>query len=479
MEKKLISRVLKIEGMTCASCEMRIENKLKKMEGIGEVKAVYSSSDLYVTYDAGEIGLDSIIKAVEDLDYKVISKPHSKEDYTAKEKADSEDKLNVNQLVGIGIIILAGYLVLKNTVGFNFIPQVNQNMGYGILFVVGLMTSIHCIAMCGGINLSQCVAYKPAEEGVTRFSKLKPSLLYNGGRVLSYTVIGGIVGAMGSLVSLSGTAKGIVAIVAGIFMVIMGVNMLNIFPWLRKLSPRMPRFFANKIHSNNGKYGPFFVGLLNGLMPCGPLQAMQIYALGTGSFIAGAASMFFFSTGTVPLMFGFGAVSSLLSRKFNHKMMKVSAILVIVLGVMMAGRGFNLSGINIAFANSGTGSVAKIEDSVQKVTTEMKSGSYAPIIVQKGIPVIWTIKADEGELNGCNNPVTIPKYNVVKELIPGDNVIEFTPEEAGNITYTCWMGMIYGNIKVVDNIEDVNIDEEKQEMENFVPPVRGGGGCCG
>ncbi|OPZ85902.1 MAG: hypothetical protein BWY74_03785 [Firmicutes bacterium ADurb.Bin419] len=204
---------------------------------------------------------------------------------------------------------------------------------------------------------------------------------------------------------------------------------------------------------------------------------MQIYALGTGSFFAGAASMFFFSIGTVPLMFGFGALSSFLSRKFNHKMMKVSAILVIVLGIMMAGRGFNLSGINISFANSGAGSIATIEDGVQRVTTEMKSGSYAPIVVQKGIPVIWTIKADEGELNGCNNPVTIPKYNVVKELIPGVNVIEFTPEETGNITYTCWMGMIYGNIKVVDNIDDINMDGEKQEMENFVPVT--GGGCCG
>ncbi len=477
MEKKLVRRVLKIEGMTCSSCEMRIENKLKKLEGVEDVKAVYSSSDLCVTYDTGEIGLDSIIRAVEDLDYKVISKPHSKEAYTVKEKAGSEDKLTVNQLLAIGITILAGYLVLKNTIGFNFIPQVSQNMGYGILFVVGLLTSIHCIAMCGGINLSQCVACKSEEDDNTGFSKLKPSLLYNGGRVLSYTIIGGIVGAMGALVSLSGTAKGIVAIIAGIFMIIMGVNMLNIFPWLRKLNPRMPRIFANKINSNKGKYGPFFVGLLNGLMPCGPLQAMQIYALGTGSFFAGAASMFFFSIGTVPLMFGFGALSSFLSRKFNHKMMKVSAILVIVLGIMMAGRGFNLSGINISFANSGAGSIAKIEDGVQRVTTEMKSGSYAPIVVQKGIPVIWTIKADEGELNGCNNPVTIPKYNVVKELIPGVNVIEFTPEETGNITYTCWMGMIYGNIKVVDNIDDINMDGEKQEMENFVPVT--GGGCCG
>ena len=83
----------------------------------------------------------------------------------------------------------------------------------------------------------------------------------------------------------------------------------------QKTEPSNAKLFGNKIYSNNGKHGPFYIGLLNGLMPCGPLQAMQIYALGTGSFVMGAASMFFFSVGTVPLMFGFGVLSSILSKK--------------------------------------------------------------------------------------------------------------------------------------------------------------------
>jgi sulfite exporter TauE/SafE len=102
---------------------------------------------------------------------------------------------------------------------------------------------------------------------------------------------------MGSVIGFSGAAKGTVAIAAGVFMVIMGLNMLNIFPWLRKLTPRVPRVFGNKIHNNNGKYGPFYIGLFNGLMPCGPLQTMQIYALGTGSPVAGALSMLYVQYG--------------------------------------------------------------------------------------------------------------------------------------------------------------------------------------
>ena len=75
-------------------------------------------------------------------------------------------------------------------------------------------------------------------------------------------------------------------------MVIMGINMLGIFPWLRKFTPRMPKAFAKPIGREKARSkSPLIVGLLNGLMPCGPLQAMQVYALSTGSPFAGALSM--------------------------------------------------------------------------------------------------------------------------------------------------------------------------------------------
>ncbi|NLE24030.1 MAG: heavy metal transporter, partial [Clostridiaceae bacterium] len=215
-----------------------------------------------------------------------------------------------------------------------------------------------------------------------------------------------------------------------------------------------------------------------GLMPCGPLQAMQIYALGTGNFAAGALSMFLFSMGTVPLMFGFGAVSSILSGKFTHKMMKVGAMLVIVLGLLMLNRGLNLSGLGIvpSSAQAADSSIARIKDGVQYVSTDLEPGGYSPITVQKGIPVKWTIRVEKGDLNGCNNPITIPRYNKLEKLKIGDNLIEFTPEEEGDIIYTCWMGMISSNIKVVDDINDINIDDIKEKANNFKPAYNFGGG---
>lgn len=484
MERRLIKKVLKVEGMTCTGCELRIENALKKLDGVVEVEAILSNSSVYITYDANRVGLDQIIETIEELSYAVKGKPGAISFSTVPGKKAAEDKMPVYQLLGLGIILLALYVVVNNTVGFNFVPEVNHYMGYGILFIVGLLTSLHCIAMCGGINLSQCLSTKVEHVHSGGFAKLKPSLLYNGGRVASYTVIGGFVGALGSVISFSGAAKGTVAIVSGVFMMIMGLNMLNLFPRLRKLLPRMPKIFGYKVHSSSGRYGPFYVGLLNGLMPCGPLQAMQLYALGTGSFAAGALSMFVFSLGTVPLMFGLGAVSTILSGQFTDRVMKAGAVLVIVLGVVMANRGLALSGFSFPSVPFGLNSsyqgsnVATIKDGVQIVTTKLQPGRYEPIVVQKGIPVKWTIKAQKGDINGCNNEIIIPKFNQGKKLVVGDNVIEFIPTESGTFGYSCWMGMIKSRITVVDDLDSFDASDLGESREEGDLQLPSGCSCC-
>ncbi len=483
--RSVMRRVLQVNSMTGSDCESLIEGSIKKLSGVIDINVMFKSSNAYVTYDSNVITIEQIAMHIEKLGYSIINKPQNSAilDGSGKksnEKESLKKKSQINQILGIGIIVLAAYVIINNAIGFNFsfIPQINQSMGYGILFVVGLITSIHCVAMCGGINLSQCVSYKQPERNDGKLSKLKPSLMYNLGRVISYTLIGGLVGALGSAVSFSSTTKGIIGILAGLFMVIMGLNMLNIFPWLRKISPRMPKVLAKKINNGKKQRGPLVVGLLNGLMPCGPLQSMQLYALGTGSFLAGALSMFLFSIGTMPLMFGFGALGSLLNSKFTHKMMKVSAALVLILGIIMVNRGLNLSGVNlVAYAapqSVSSENIAKIEGDVQVINTRLLSNSYTPIIVQKGIPVKWDISADSGDINGCNGTLVIPEFNIVKQLAPGDNIIEFTPDSEGNITYTCSMGMITSVVKVVSDVASVsNSDiDEANSSSNSAP------GCC-
>jgi sulfite exporter TauE/SafE/plastocyanin domain-containing protein len=363
-----------------------------------------------------------------------------------------------------------------------------------MLLVIGLFTSVHCIAMCGGINLSQTLKERNApvatavapdanSKSLFDFSLLLPSILYNGGRLVSYTAVGILVGALGSVVTLSGHFHGMVQLIAGVFMVIMGINMLGLFPSLRRFIPQMPAklqenlssIFTKKTDEQKNGRGPLVVGFLNGFMPCGPLQAMQIYALSTGSPVRGGISMFLFCIGTIPLMFALGAASSALSgakgQAFSRRVMQIGAILVAALGLVMFSNGWSLSGFTSPLdkiasfkpndapernasqvrrqVQTGNAFIPVIQNGVQVVNSTLQSGRYPAITVQQGIPVRWIINAPPGSINGCNNSMIIREYGIQHTFKQGGNVIEFTPEKTGRFRYSCWMGMINSTITVL------------------------------
>lgn len=463
-----------VDGMTCSACEARISKNLLAIKGVSRVEAQVQGGKVSVEFDDRLTSLKVLNVAIEKVGYSVRERKGA----------------SMTIPLGIGLLLAAAYLLASSSGLFNAIPTVDASIGYAMLFVMGLLTSIHCVAMCGGIALSQSVRnLEPPSSGPveSRLRRLSPALLYNTGRVLSYTVIGGIVGALGAAFSFSPTMKGIIAGLAGLFMVVLGFKMLGILKGLPKVSKLLPKGLREAtatFASGFRNRGPFAVGVLNGLMPCGPLQTMQLYALGTGSAITGALSMLIFSVGTVPLMLLFGMTATLLPRKFVPIMVKASAVLVMFLGVVTFARAASLAGIALPdlpyltrsaynsspiLAKAGVSAVpvldtsgsassqggiikAVVVDRVQTVTTEFKDGYYVPFVVQAGIPVKWTIRVTADELNGCNNPVTIPSHGVKKELVPGDNLVEFTPKKTGTIGYTCWMGMITSKITVVADL---------------------------
>jgi plastocyanin domain-containing protein len=175
--------------------------------------------------------------------------------------------------------------------------------------------------------------------------------------------------------------------------------------------------------------------------------------------------MFLFSMGTVPLMFGIGALSSVLSKKFSRRVMRAGAVLVTVMGMTMftyglsRGFGFDLADRAAAAikpfapepAGAGGGAFTPvIEGGVQIVNSTLSPGRYPAITVQQGIPVRWTIDAPRQSINGCNSRMIIREYRIEHRFTPGENVIEFTPAKAGRFSYSCWMGMIRSAITVVE-----------------------------
>ncbi len=487
---------LLLDGMTCINCQNRIQQRLSATKGVLDVKVSYRAGTADIVYHPSAVSLQTITAVIENLGYRI---------------SNGKPAYSLQKTAGFLLLILSLFALLSHFGILNLlVPSqlADSTMGYGMLFVIGLITSVHCIAMCGGINLSQCLPSENRDTCQTsRVTALRPALLYNIGRVISYTVIGFFLGLAGMLLStgtdagISTLLQGILKIIAGVFMVIMGLNMLGLFPSLRRFNIRMPKAFTRKVNRAKARNNrPLVVGLLNGLMPCGPLQSMQIIALASGNPITGACSMLLFSLGTVPLMLGFGSLVSLLGRRFTRIVTEVGAVLVVVLGLAMLAQGGNLSGfftwtnlLAIVLALSLVGMVAalpykkkvqrvacvalsacicgavllyasigspavgsteitegtaEVTDGVQIVRSTLQPGDYPDITVQVGLPVKWIIDAPEGSINGCNYKVLLQKYDIEYTFQTGENVIEFTPEETGTFSYSCWMGMIYGSITV-------------------------------
>lgn len=450
---------LKVYDMTCTSCERTIERALKRLVGVFDAKANYSGQFVEVEYD-------SDLCSLKDIKNSILSAGYS-----------TEKSSNLG-FAGILMVAIAIILIGNSTGGFDM-NNMLKGATYFVLFVVGVLTSIHCVGMCGGIMLSQSLS----NENSNKLNAIKPALLYNIGRVISYTVLGGIVGALGSVLSLSIKTQAALQIIAGLFMIIMGLNMAG-FGLFRKLQIKLPWSFCSV---KNKPKTPFMVGILNGLMPCGPLQTMQLYALGTGNAAKGALSMLIFALGTVPLMLAFGAVSGLLSKGYTKKILKFSGVLVIVLGLIMGNRGLSLAGVNFvppiasilssssqSVGASGANSAkAILNDGVQVINMTADGNGYTPnvLYVKKGVPVKWVI--DGKQITSCNNSIVVPSLNIKKQLNSGENTIEFTPN-GKDMNFSCWMGMIRGVIRVVDNLDTV----DTSKPDPSAPPT-GGGGCCG
>lgn len=338
--------------------------------------------------------------------------------------------------------------MLRGMLSPEHLPSPGDRAGLGLIFVFGLLTSLHCIAMCGGIVISSS----------SKDKKISSSAAYNTGRVISYTVVGAAAGGLGHAVSLPGLWKGIIPFIGGLMMILFAIKQFNLFPPLRRLSIKKPSVIALKIF--RGQYrNTLVIGLLSGLMPCGPLQMVQLYALGTKSIYIGGVSAFLFALGTIPVLFGLGLINSVLNVRFSRVFTNMSTAIVLVLGFAMLGRGLALAGINVpAFQISDynrdkiTSMAAEVSNTqkVQIINSELKAHEYPHIVVKMNIPVKWIIHAEKNSLNNCNSTMVIPDLHLQKKLSVGDNIIEFTPEESGDILYSCWMGMIKSKITVTN-----------------------------
>ena len=333
---------------------------------------------------------------------------------------------------------------------------------------VGLVTSIHCVAMCGTMVCSYAIKGSTATSW---WGRVVPHLAYHAPKILSYVAVGLILGSIGAAFDI-GPVRGYVTLFAGAFMLFLGVQMTGRFPFLNKFTIRTPGFLKDALAKNrrkavsDSKEGkkslgtPVTFGLLTGFMPCGPLQAAQLAAAGTGSTIGGAMAMLGFGLGTMPLMLAFGAVSGMLGAKFKHRMMVIGAIIIIGLGFVMLDRGSMLIGSPVTYQSAKAfffGAPAAEypdewrvgDDGIVEVTLKIENIRFDPmtLVVPDDQPV--RILVDRQEDDVCSDELAVPGLGILEPLTPFETtVIELPSTAGGTFSMTCQMGMMAGAFQV-------------------------------
>lgn len=287
--------------MICPQCEDEIARKITHRRGVLTCRASYRKSCVLAEYDPDIITPGEIKAALLDIGYPVGS---------------GKSGL-ISDIAGIAAVIIL-YFALPWLTGLVNVPQAESGAGFGVLFVIGLLSGVHCIGMCGGIMLTQ-----------------KNAVAYNAGRLLSYTVVGAVFGAIGTVITYDAQFKSMLFTICGGLVVIIGLMMWGV-PFLRQISPELTKPCRFK----GGR--PLVIGLLTGLMPCGALASMWLFAAASGSALKGAESMFAFGLGTCAVMLLFGAFGALVPAKYNKYILKVSTVLIVSLGLILLSMGIRM-----------------------------------------------------------------------------------------------------------------------------------------
>ena len=323
------------------------------------------------------------------------------------------------------------------------------SVSFGAAFAIGLVASLSmCTAVVGGLVLSMTATFVKDGRGGAR-----AQAFFHVGRLASFFVLGGALGALGMAFTLSAWMSSLLGIAISLVMLGLGLNLLGIFPWAERLVPSMPEWLADRARGASTVshwLAPFFFGAATFFLPCGFTQSMQVYALGTGSFMAGGLAMLAFSLGTLPVL-DLASVGSARAGGWQRKgvFFKAAGLLVIVLAVTNLAYSLTAAGLWPSESNGGTeraqgratSSNISLENGIQVVSIRAEGG-YQPrrSVAQAGLPTVIRF-ITRGSFD-CSSSVRIPSLSVSRQLAQtGSTDIDIGTPQPGAYKGTCGMGM--------------------------------------
>lgn len=328
--------IFHVHGMHCAACEHLIEEALTEIPEVSDVQVSLSKQSVQVTSTFEGISPAEVAE--------VLTKPVASYGYTVSvERNVSENKWSdFKSAVPVALAFIIAFVLLQKTGIMNLIGQ--GTVSYGTAFVVGIVASLStCMAVVGGLVLSMSATF--AKEKST----LVPQTLFHVGRIISFFFLGGVIGALGTVFTLSTTMTFILFMLIGVVMLFLGINLLDVFHGSRAFQIKMPRFLtkhALSVSKFNHTATPLLVGVTTFFLPCGFTQSMQLYTLSTGGFMEGGLTMLAFALGTFPMLALLSVTSfSIQKSSFAGIFFKSAGLIVIAFALMNIINSFALIGI--------------------------------------------------------------------------------------------------------------------------------------
>lgn len=453
-----MKQVVEVKGMHCRSCEILIEDELKKIPGVKKAHANTKRSEAAVYSDA-EISKEEIANAVKVAGYEV-----GKADLPFIRATYRDLSFIVISFVVLGLLyILATQLGLAKALSFG---SAGPSTSLAVIFTIGVTAGLSsCMALVGGLVLGASARYAEKHPNATPTQKFRPHLFFNLGRIISFFVLGGLIGELGSFLKLSSNFTGYFMIAVGLFMLLLGIQLLEIFPRFTNIFT-LPKGISKLLgldKATGAEYShknSMILGALTFFLPCGFTQAMQVYAISTGSFVSGAMVMGVFALGTTPGLLSVGGLTSVLKKGgFAEFFYKFIGVLVIILALYNLSNGLTLSGLKNYFQNriqttsqGGSMPITVGDVQVAKATYDQENILTPKKFVFKvGQPARIEIYAKDNG-SGCMGSIMIPNLVNQPQFFVKDKtvVLEFTPKNTGKYTLTCAMGVPAGQIEIVN-----------------------------
>lgn len=435
-----------VAGMTCHSCEVLVERSWKGLPGVKNVKADAHHGLVTITVER-MVDKDELQKSLLDQKYQVL-----KEAPVAQE---TRKKPSWSELAGLFALAIGLAWIITRLGGLISGNSATENVGFGTALFLGVLASVSsCLAIVSGLLISSTAGV--AQTSGKLSSRAAPVLMFLTGRVMSYTLLGGVLGWLGARLAFSSTTTSLILAAAAAYMILVGLDMLHLLPAsIRRYLPGTPKALTHGVLDKAQKSGawlPAVMGAATFFLPCGFTQALQAYALTTGSFMASATILGAFALGTVPGLLIFGLATTSFKGSTGKFIFKVAGALVIVLGIMNLRNGIALAGLSLpdnGWSNKPTEFTSIIDTATNEQVVKMTvtDSGYSPneLVVRTGIPVRWEIN---NQASGCARSLVVSAIGINTILSPGANVFRFTPSQSGNIPFSCSMGMYRGEFVV-------------------------------